>query len=75
VELADRVVVLDGTVLREGSPAEVFADTRLLERAGLEAPAVARLFGQLKREGKYQGAVPLRVEDAKHIIGGTRKAK
>ena len=63
VELADRVVVLDGTVLREGSPADVFGDVELLETAGLEAPAVARLFRKL-REGKRGGVkLPLTVDE------------
>ncbi len=75
VELADRVVVLDGTVLREGSPVEVFADTRLLERAGLEAPAVARLFRKLGNGKKGGGKLPLTVEEGVKALAPQARAR
>lgn len=47
---ADRIVVLsDGQIVAEGSPARVFGDAALLEQCGLEAPPVARLAHLLAR--------------------------
>ncbi len=41
---ADRVIVLaDGRVAAEGTPAQVFADAEMLQRSGLEPPPVAQL--------------------------------
>ncbi|MBC7257676.1 MAG: energy-coupling factor transporter ATPase [Chloroflexi bacterium] len=45
---ADRIVVLsDGQIVAEGSPARIFGDAALLEQCGLEAPPVARLAHRL----------------------------
>ncbi len=50
--LADRVVVMDGgSVAAEGTPAEVFADTALLRRTGLELPPAAQLAAALRENG------------------------
>ena len=51
-ELADRIVVIShGLVLGEGETSEVLQDLRLLGSAGLEPPAIARLFSELKAVG------------------------
>lgn len=49
---ADRVIVLDdGAVLMDGTPAEVFAHPDKLRRAGLDVPQCSALVEQLKKEG------------------------
>lgn len=49
---ADRIIVIDnGEVLREGTPEEIFADSELLRRAGLELPQSAALLHELRRRG------------------------
>ena len=51
-ELADRVVVISqGSVLGEGRTSEVLQDMKLLGSAGLEPPAIAKLFSELKNAG------------------------
>lgn len=49
---ADRVVVLDGgRVAAEGVPSEVFADSALLRRTGLELPFAAKLAETVRTAG------------------------
>lgn len=49
---ADSVVVLDrGRVVFRGIPVDLFAETELLDRCGLELPAVARLGQALRAAG------------------------
>lgn len=51
-ELADRIAVIShGSVLGEGGTSEVLQDLKLLGSAGLEPPAIARLFSELKATG------------------------
>ena len=46
-EQADRIIVMyEGTVLSDGSPAEIFANTRLIKKAGLELPVEQQLLGR-----------------------------
>ncbi|MDR2753271.1 MAG: energy-coupling factor transporter ATPase [Oscillospiraceae bacterium] len=48
---ADRVLVMhEGRLLLQGTPGEVFAQTEVLTRAGLELPAPARLAQALRTE-------------------------
>jgi energy-coupling factor transport system ATP-binding protein len=50
--LADRVLVMDGgRIAAQGTPAEVFADTALLQRTGLELPPAAQLAQTLRARG------------------------
>lgn len=52
VEAADRVIVLDdGKILMQGTPAEIFAHPELLRRAGLDVPQCSALAEALKAEG------------------------
>jgi cobalt/nickel transport system ATP-binding protein len=63
-ELADRIIVIShGLVLGEGETSEVLQDLRLLGSAGLEPPAIARLFSELKAAGLV-GEVPVTVSAA-----------
>lgn len=49
---ADRILVMDdGELLMDGTPAEVFADPERLHRIGLEAPQSAELAHALKKAG------------------------
>ncbi len=51
-DLADRIVVLkDGEILLDGTPAEVFSHVRELEEASLAVPEVTYLMEDLKSEG------------------------
>ena len=50
--LADRVIVMDkGSVAASGTPAEIFDDTVLLQRTGLELPPAAMLARTLRGQG------------------------
>ncbi len=49
---ADRVIVMNGgKVVLDGTPKEVFAQTEIIENAGLELPDSAKLAAILKRNG------------------------
>ena len=50
--IADRLIVLyQGRILMEGTPAEVFSRSAALIDAGLDVPMVTRVFMELKRRG------------------------
>ena len=50
--LADRVVVMDnGSIASSGTPDEIFSDTALLRRTGLELPPAAQLAQTLRGQG------------------------
>ena len=58
---ADRVVVMDGgTILKEGTPSEVFSDPEALWSASLDVPQTTELLYGLKKKGLD---VPLDVFD------------
>ena len=60
---ADRVVVMcEGAIAADGTPAGVLTDEALLERAGLELPLVARTWAELVRLGAASGPAPVTVE-------------
>jgi energy-coupling factor transport system ATP-binding protein len=65
-EYADRIIVLDnGSVVANGSPREVFADTEALERIGLRPPAVTDFASVLRRSSAgWPGPLPVTVADA-----------
>ena len=55
--LAERIVVLDqGRVAKEGTPAEIFADQEWLLAMGLDLPQVSQLAGMLAKAGYRQFA-------------------
>ncbi len=63
IRLADRVYVVNGRVLFEGTPRELFSRPELIERANLDVPEIVRLFHILGlRE------IPLSVEEAAEIL-------
>ncbi|MCD6299277.1 MAG: ABC transporter ATP-binding protein [Thermoplasmata archaeon] len=68
-EVVERMIVLNGEIVREGSIGEVMLDEKLLERANLDVPVVTRLFKLLKNSDD----IPLTVEEAigriKEMVG------
>ncbi len=62
---ADEIVLMqEGKVIRQGAPAEVCADRTALSEAGLEVPAVLRIYERLREKGLLSGeAVPPRNVD------------
>ena len=72
-ELADRVVVISaGTMLGEGKTSEVLRDMKLLGSAGLEQPAIAKLFSEL-RTAELVKDTPVTISDAVRELSGLLK--
>ena len=60
-ELADRIIVISkGSMLGEGETAKVLQDLKLLAAAGLEPPAIVKLFSELKAAGMV-GEIPITI--------------
>ena len=64
---ANKVFVLvDGLLIAEGTPKEIFSKPEILEQANLKVPIVTDLFQQLENEGfDMQGDYPLTIDEAK----------
>ena len=64
---AKRVFVLvDGLLVAEGTPKEIFAQPEILKQANLEVPIVTELFQSLEEEGiDMENDYPLTIEEAK----------
>lgn len=64
---ADRVFVLvDGLLIAEGTPKEIFSKPEILKQAHLKVPIVTELFQNLEAEGiDMQGDYPLTIDEAK----------
>ena len=64
---ANKVFVLvDGLLIAEGTPKEIFAKPEILEQANLKVPIVTDLFQQLEEEGfDMQDDYPLTIDEAK----------
>ena len=53
---ADEIVLMhEGKVIRQGTPREVCEDENALQKAGLERPAVLRIYEKLKDKGVLSG--------------------
>ena len=63
-ELADRVYVLNKTIIRQGTVREIFMDPKLLESHNLEIPEITKLFHLLRSFGYDPGNLPLSVDQA-----------
>ncbi len=64
---AEKVFVLvDGLLIAEGTPKEIFSKPEILEQANLKVPIVTDLFQQLEHEGfDMEGDYPLTIDEAK----------
>ena len=64
---AQRVFVLvDGLLIAEGTPKDIFSKPEILEKANLKVPIVTELFQSLEAEGfDMQGDYPLTIDEAK----------
>ncbi|WP_407432052.1 ATP-binding cassette domain-containing protein [Methanobrevibacter sp.] len=59
-------VMVDGNLIAEGTPREIFSQPDILEEANLEIPIVTELFQQIEAEGfDIGGNYPLTIEEAK----------
>ena len=67
-ELADRVFVLNKTIVAGGSPHEVFSDNNMLKENNLEAPEVYKLFRILECYGCKCRCPPLAMTDVPDVI-------
>ena len=69
-EVAERLCILNkGHVISDGSPREIFSNSKLLSEANLEPPIVTRLFNALAQEkGNQIETLPLTVEEAIHEL-------
>jgi len=66
-DYASKVFVLvDGLLIGEGTPKEIFSQPDILEKANLKVPIVTELFQQLEEEGfDMEGDYPLTIDEAK----------
>lgn len=64
---ANKVFVLvDGLLIAEGTPKEIFSQPEILEKANLKVPIVTELFQELEAEGiDMENDYPLTIDEAK----------
>lgn len=66
---AGRVIVLDdGEILLDGTPAEVFAKADLLQRVGLDVPQCTALVHELRKKGVRLEGEPVTTEECAELI-------
>ena len=59
-------VMVDGLLVAEGTPKEIFAQPEILDKANLEVPIVTELFQNLEKEGfDMNNDYPLTIDEAK----------
>ena len=59
-------VLVDGLLIGEGTPKEIFAKPEILEQANLKVPIITELFQKLENEGfDMKGDYPLTIDEAK----------
>ena len=59
-------VLVDGLLIAEGTPKEIFAQPEILDQANLEVPIVTELFQNLEKEGfDMENDYPLTIDEAK----------
>jgi cobalt/nickel transport system ATP-binding protein len=74
-ELVDRVIVIShGSMLGEGETAKVLQDLKLLGSAGLEPPAIVKLFSEMKSAGMVKH-VPITISSGLQTIEDLLKKK
>ena len=75
-ELSDRILVMDkGKLVKDGSPAEVFADGGFLNSIGLGLPPAARMAGLLSARGFDAGKGSLTLEELAVRVAAGLKAR
>ena len=67
-EVADRVVILNKTIVADGTPAEVFSDASLLEENNLDIPEICKVFRMLECYGCTCDAPPLTLPDSARAL-------
>lgn len=63
-EVVDRIYILNKRIVAEGTPRQIFMDSRLLKETNLEVPAVTYLFELLCCFGYDCKNLPLSIEEA-----------
>ena len=59
-------VMVDGQLIAEGTPKEIFSQPNILEQANLKVPIVTELFQELEEDGiDMEGDYPLTIAEAK----------
>jgi len=68
--IADRIIVLNKTVIGEGSVEEVFSNIELMRKANLHPPVIAELFVKLRKRGILENSsrIPLTVNETVDCI-------
>jgi cobalt/nickel transport system ATP-binding protein len=68
--LADRVLLLNKSIVAEGAVHQIMSRRDLMDDLGLEMPILADLFKTLQEESLYSGAIPFKKDEA---IGALRE--
>jgi len=63
-EIAERIIVIDRSSIAEGLTRDVLMNEKLLEKANLDVPVVARLFKMLESSGFNCGETPFSTDSA-----------
>ena len=72
-ELAERVIVMDKTVIADGPTRDIFSDTEMLVKIGLEVPLITQLFEILRCFGYPCDVLPLSIKGAVKNLTETMK--
>ncbi|MBU4265628.1 MAG: ATP-binding cassette domain-containing protein [Candidatus Altiarchaeales archaeon] len=63
-EIADRIYVLNKEIIGEGTPREVFMNTKLLSNSNLDIPVITQFFEVLSCFGYDTTDIPLSIDEA-----------
>jgi cobalt/nickel transport system ATP-binding protein len=66
-ELADTIIILNNSVISQGSTKEIFSNTKILMENNLEPPEIAKLFLHLREMG-YEVDLPLSESEAVSLL-------
>ena len=69
-EVANRVVILNKTVIADGTPADIFSDLSLLEENNLDIPEICKVFSILDCYGCTCEEPPLTIPGAARVLDG-----
>jgi len=67
-EVADRVIILNKTVVADGTPQEIFSDIDLLDENNLEVPEICKIFFIMGCYGCRFDDVPLTIHEAASVL-------